>query len=704
MRETVRLFWEWTRSKGTLVFFITVVVCLLVGVTGWAMAETNLVFSPENGEEIRDLCEGKSGEAYLLTSQRLLHLQAEADGKVDVEEIGDNGLALTTLCDTADGLFGISETNQFYERQASAWVRIGGLQAEYNGGGNSDATVYVQKTVALGNAVYAVLYDDTVQQTRCVVIQRGAKTCATLENLQPRSVCVWKDNTLLFDTLSADGESTFQVYNPALGTTAPYAVEGKPEECAALAYDVAGDTLYATTQAAIESSSAQGAFAQMASFRYAQGLVCFGSGAVLTWSGNRVYRCTAAGDAAEQALCVMGVSSRFDNGFTASSGISLNRYENAGMDVMQHMSEALASGDTTVDIYGFLTKDGLQTVKQKGMYTDLSQSAVLTEQIGRLYPSLATVLYDQNSIVAWPLDVQPLLRMLDEESLLRQYGIEAPSTFDELLDILPDVFDSGMITENNLRLFDTLNYTQKDLLNYLMRQYLFVQQKNGATLSFDQPVFRRLAQRILAEVPQKDPFPEATGEESALFILTAVSPAIQEGLLPPLKLSQDSAPAVETWMKVAVVNPFSRHKEQALRYLEYIATQKDENSYTYDASLTQPYPSSAMLDEIATLTKKLNAEKQREVEPTLEKQHTEAIAQLETQLKQDQEHQNLVTETAIENYHVLATMFVVSENSLIQYDNSLDSFTDQLLAGHLTLDGFIRACDQHIQMIYAENN
>ncbi len=667
------------------------------------MAENSLVFKEKNGEAIRYICAGLKSDAYFLTSQRVLHLTKKSDGVVVTQDFSPNNVDLITLCDTDDGLFGISSSRELYEYHDASWQRTGNLYTDSSTATTADDSLIVFKTAAVGKKVFVVIYDANIDQYQCWVINRETNSCNVLSDLSPLDCSNWKDNTLLFYAVSKDGSSYFCTFDTKENTIAQLTIDNMPNDVTAFTYEPSRETLYVATSLQIVKSQQQTPFTDVLSIKYANGLACIGMDMLAVWYEDSIYICDVTREQAAQSICVMDVSTRFDNDFTAETGISLQKYQNPNMDVIEHISYALSVRDSTVDIYGFLAHKGLQTVKEKEMYFDLGQSDILRQMSGELYDALSKILYYQNEIVAWPISVQPLVRVQNDELLL-QNGFSVPETYDDLLDLLPQIVDSDLLVEKGMRLFDTLSYSRKSLLEYFMRQYIFYQQKNGEEVNFGTDLFRKITQRILTEIPKEDPSSESTGEEAPLFTLTSISPVIQEDMCAPFRLSTEATPAIETWVYVAVINPYSKNKEQALRYLEYFAQQKDEESYSYYANMRDPYESPRVQDEIAELTKDLDSEKTRAVQPAEMKEHEEAIRQLESRIALYEQDKYLITQEAIENYHRLAQMFIVSENSLIQYDDSLDSFIDQLIAGRYTLDGFIQACNQHVKMIYAENN
>lgn len=680
-------------------FLLSFALILLLVIPMIAKAEVRLAFETESSEIILDICEGKANEAYLLTSERILLLRREGNQGVFIEKLGSNAFDLIVLCETNNGLFGVSSTNQFYEYHNMCWIRTGGLLAD--NGNEIDNDVSFRDAKAIDNTVYAIVFSSAVGQNQILAINSDAKSVDVLPNVSPESISIWKDGCLLINNPQS-ADSPFLFFNPTEKSFSEASFSGETPDLLPIAYDFGSDKLYAASAGSVLCSSAQSGFFELVSLKDVSGLAVLGSESLLAWSGNSVYEFTPGDTHASGALSIMGMSTRFDNAFTASTGISLSLYEHPTMDVMEHLSLALASQDASVDVYSFLTRDGLSRIRDRKMYTDLSQSDVLTSLSHELYPAIRAVLYDEGKLICWPIYVQPLLRMQSND-LLSQYGLDSPNTMDDLLDLLPQIVQLGVVEENGLRLFDTMQYTTKDMMTYLVRQFIFHQQQHGVEVDFNNDIFRHLAQRIVSEVPMRSPFPEPLGDEMPLFIMSAISPVIQEGLLPPLKLDENTDSAIETWVQVAVINPFSLNKSQALQYLEYYAQQKDEESYSYFASMNEPYKSTYVAQEITRLRNILGYDKSAVPSSEEKQEHDIKVMQLESLLEQLRASEYLVTESAIANYHLLSSQFIVSDNELIQYDNNLSSIIDQLVAGRFTLEAFINSCNHHVGLIYREN-
>ncbi len=677
------------------------ILVLIIGLISSSMtsAEVKLSFQTGVDEAILDMCEGRTREAFLLTSLRILGITGKSEKELAFEEVALNTVGLDKICETESGLMGTSKTGQFYELQDSVWVNAGGLHAENSN--ETDENIAILDVKSEGDILYLLVFSSAIGEQQLLSVDRTGKSIEVLPIKNPDSFSVLKDNTLLIYT-ARNQDIPFITYDPASKTVTDYVFPGEIPFLLSIAYDSENNAVYAASPSQVLGAKNQSEFSEFSSMKYVAKLLVLGNDLLLAWSGNSVFELSPDGDVLPDALSLMGVSSRFDNAFTATTGVKIIPFVHSSMSVMEHLSLAMATKDPTVDVYSFLTREGLSQVREKKMYTDLSQSNILMGMSNELYPAIRSTLYDDGKLMCWPVSVQPLLRMVNKD-ILSQYGFQPPNTIDELLDVVPLIIQSGMIEDTNMRLFDTLNFTRKDMITFLMRQFIFHQQQQGQEISFDDELFRRLAHRIVSEVPAESPFPEVEGDEIPLFIMSAISPIIQEGLLPQLKLDNNTDAGIETWVQVAVINPFSKNKKQALNYLEYFAQQKDEESYSAYESILTPYKSPYAAQEIARVTGLL--ENERTAESTDEDKliRENSILQLESQIKRLRENEYWVTASAIANYHALSKQFVTSNNSLIQYDDSLEVLVSQLVAGLYTIEEFIAASNQHVRLIYNEN-
>ncbi len=682
----------WTRLIAVLL------ICIFSTAAGSvAEAENNLAYKAENGETITGL-NGGENEVRILTSQRVTVLSIGPDGAVSRQETAGNPYNVSVLCDTPSGLFGLTSQGEGYLYDGGAWDKAD-FTSDAPAPAEDNLTVF--SAAALGERVYAAAYSTAADSCQCLCFDLNAGTLAVLPGIYPMNIAAYGRDQLVYTAANEIGSTGLYTYESGTGLSASLLTGSMPEDISAMAYDTQSDTIYMATNHEILASTAGKPPEEILPLKYISGIVPLGGEKLAVWSGDSVYFCGINSAPSARSLTVMQVSSRFDTAFTATTGIALRSFDAPGMSMMEHLSYALASRDGTVDIYGFLTREGLDTVKKKAMFTDLAQSAVLAQSARSLYPVLYESVRKDGQLSAWPMDVQPVLHD-EEKGILARYGLPSPETFDQLMDLIPKLTEDNILNENGLRPFDIIPCSKEGLLKYFISQYMFARQKDGEQLTFDTALFRQMAGRILSEAPDTDPAVSETGEESPLFVLAMVNDRISEDMRPPFRLDENDQ-AIETLVYVAVVNPLSPRREEAIRYLEFISGQRDEKSYLYYADMLDPWPSRRTQDELYRLRQALIREESRLVPAEEEKARRDTIAQLQANIGALDAQKYDVTPAAIEHYHHLADRFVISQDSLLANNEGINTLISQLLAGRYDLAGFIEAMDAKVRQIYAEN-
>lgn len=235
----------------------------------------------------------------------------------------------------------------------------------------------------------------------------------------------------------------------------------------------------------------------------------------------------------------------------------------------------------------------------------------------------------------------------------------------------------------------------------MVESYLLSAACHGQAADFDTEVFRTLANRILTELPTEDPAPRSEdGSEEALFCMSCAANVIQPDMLPPLRFTQEEA-GMYTSVRVLVVNPYSEHRQEAIAYLEYLATHHNSGDYGLYASMTEP--------EVDTAVQALLAQKQQTLEElraaTDDDQEKERQVQEETlqaEITALEEQQWVVSAETIAQYQHLAESFVIPEEALPTEGERLSTLMAMTLEGKLPLDDFIRQANTYLWMVEEE--
>ena len=363
----------------------------------------------------------------------------------------------------------------------------------------------------------------------------------------------------------------------------------------------------------------------------------------------------------------------------------------------------MVTRDDRVDLYAFAAYDGLLTIKEKGFYVDLRQSKALSQAHRQLYPAFAdAMLNDMQEIVAWPVTSNVMLREHDHY-IIEQYHISVPDNWDEALDLVKELEEQDFFADNDYVPFDMWQYNQQEMLAYLEQEYLLGIYTAGGKLTFDTPVFRRLAERILREVPIVNPYPRRGEGESMLF-MSASSNILNENFIAPLKVDPDAPEKINAALRVFVINPYSKHKEEALQYLEFLAGKRTLEDYGLYQSMDQPILNESTYKQWEAAQAELANMRDMTVADEQRQDAEYRIAQLEETIRYLEESMYMVSQKAIDNYQQFAKQFVVLEDSLILYNDKFAELSQRMIHGGISLDEFIKQADEYIDMVQTEND
>lgn len=223
----------------------------------------------------------------------------------------------------------------------------------------------------------------------------------------------------------------------------------------------------------------------------------------------------------------------------------------------------------------------------------------------------------------------------------------------------------------------------------------------NAEVTFNTEAFRRLARKILNVVPIEDPYPRTDGYEDALFC-TSYSNLIRATQLAPLRISSDEATRINASFRVLIINPYSPHKEEAIKYIEYMATKRTAEDYFIYESMNQPMINQATLQQLEITDQKIADEQRNIPDPSKEREHLELLSLLEQERQFLESELYIVSEKDIQSYAMLSKDFVILENSDLLYNDRIEALISQVAQGAISLDQFIHKADAYVQMVIEE--
>ncbi len=367
--------------------------------------------------------------------------------------------------------------------------------------------------------------------------------------------------------------------------------------------------------------------------------------------------------------------------------------------IIDTISTALAIKDDRIDLFIFPAYEGLYLIKEKGYYEPLDENTTLRKYHANLYSPIKNALTDNEHLVGWVLNIQPIVQSLGDISLLEANHLAFPETFNELLDVCNVILDNDLLDIHHC-LMDIPTYTQQEMLDFYMHRYIMTWQILGNTPDFYHADFLHTVQRIKTELPVQQQLGFAFDEKIPVFEFTMAYQYISTDMMPLPRIFSKHETAIETYATVAVVNPYSKNKEAAIEFLEYCATHADENAYFYDRTMTEPIENPAAMSAYDRLVKELEGYRALE---TLTQEQQDRVTQLEEVMIPRYEKQRyLVSPEDIAHYACLAQNLYVNEGSPLTYDSVLRQYAGRYLVGGLTLEGFAEACQQHVAKIMQE--
>ncbi|MEG0124953.1 MAG: hypothetical protein RR816_02610 [Clostridia bacterium] len=671
-------------------YFIIFMLLMYVVFIPQTLAEEKISLNTVD-EKVKSMCSDQRDGIYLLTEE-FVYRYTEKDGTVLVTAAPEN--ALTIFSDEGT-LYSITSENALLVSKNGEWDSFMRLQKHEN---TPVEYLCVDSTDSL--LFYSYCTADTNEMV-LTCLDLKTKDMTVLPSFGNGWFACIDDQTLL--SIDSDDAGAFFIRcHLKNGNLSRVPIIGGPEQIVAATYDSASNHCYIASTNGLYSVDENGKASFVSILIRPEKLIAFHKDKLAILSREKAWYFDLP-KVSVSPLRIMGYSSEYDRLFSSSSGIPVE-YVSVGDegDIMSSIMLAMATQDESVDIYGFFAENGLDLIYKKGMYTELSQSASLAKAFDELYPQIAqALLTDQGQFGAWPVYIEPWARQ-EEVSVLESLGIDPPKTFEALLDAIDHIVDSDILTEG-YTMFDMIAYDRASMLKYLVQEYIYALEVQKNRIDFNSEIFISLATRILEQVPVKDPFPRQDGAETPIFTLASVSNVISESSLPPLKLDTTLETATRARLLVLMINPSSRNKEAAFKYLEYHACKRTIEDYALYAALDQPLLDpyiTAAVNEIDEQVSILQAQVVKEEDQQAQRENIERLKCEKAEL---QKHPYLVSPLAIENYRALSKTFVIPVNALVLYNSQIMQFCDQLAVGTISLDMFIRCCNEYVEMIYAEN-
>ncbi len=677
---------QWTM----VIVFMTIFLLFLVG----ANAET--ICRVSETESIAGIYTDQNNGVYILTSEALYHWDAEKS-QSECELVTADVDHIAVLVAAADRLYAVQTDHGIVYWAGDAWATLRESQPDKpklrNGKADAvpDRLFYTYRDE--NDRIYLQSFEFSTGNVEEQADFPQKQFCYDAQC--DRLVCV-------SDEQSEEGEMQLLSYDYHTGNVdGIYPIRGLNDNIKAWAYNTKEGMYYFSTRDRVYQYTLNGA-AEVFCNEQSGIMAAFGKAqlALVTFhDGWEVQICGA--HRAEIELVMLNHYTIHADEFTRQTGIQVVSQNVQGESAMWDISQLMSTQDPSVDIFAFYMDEGLEFVKRKGYFVPLDGSAVLTQAEDELLPAIARHLRTEaGALAVWPVYGEILYRMTDT-AMLNKYGFEAPTTFDELLDLIPQILESDLLRTEEYVLFDTMAYTRTDMFAYLVQNYMLTCMTKGVQVDFNTDTFRHLAQRVLTEPGDTDPCPRGEeGTEEALFALTCGCNVITPNILPPLQLSGEDG-GILTDVTVLAVNPYSEHQQEAMAFLEFMATKRTAEDYSLYAAMTEPlaYPGAQEnLDDLRAQESALLA--QSDVKDEQARQDTLEVLRLKIADAEASLYQ--VSPETIANYHRLSEQFVVLEEAMAVDGQRLQGLIAMTAEGDFPLEDFIRQANEYVWMVEAE--
>ena len=361
-------------------------------------------------------------------------------------------------------------------------------------------------------------------------------------------------------------------------------------------------------------------------------------------------------------------------------------------------ADILNTQNSDVDILCITPFDtvSLKLLKTKGYFTDLSGSEILSKQVSRLYPGLQQgITTDDGKIIGWYEGVETYLPDVMSDTL-EEHGMTFADTLLQMFQQITQLADEGVFADEGMAPLGYPGYSRLNMLNMSIERYLNEQQLLGSRITFSNAELQELLTYIVEHVPEdENAFPE--NEDGYSLYEMDVSMPITTDCHMPMKIGASSPAAIPASVYVLVVNPYSQHKEEAIRYLEYCAQNVyDETQYRIFADMTDPLPNSYQEQRIADMEAQIASLEAQE-------QTAEVKAQLEelrASKAEAEKYRYTIDTEDIAAWQAVAGNIVVPEENYFTED--LKRLVERLSTGNLTVDGFVQEGNRYFEMLYAE--
>ncbi len=721
-------------------------LCLLLG-SATALAERGNITLPSSGEigSVLDFCQ-LEGTLYLLTTQGVYHMAPE-----DAQPSLLLDLSLSNQ-------YGVSSFAPENAVEHSLWEKAIGRIAALNGElvglhpytgqlcriEAGEARPLAQLPMDALTSMPDPTFPDFVQyKTLLGLYGDGDALYLALENydstgMRVIELWVWHESDQTMTQISAEGLNAvyglydhqllvsvseardIKLYNPQSQAWTDTLYSGASGNCSGFAWNAAENTLiYAeggTVKAMQPEQEAQvRAYLPITGAYSTDKALLLADGSYAHLSGGGFYLRPLNDTAALPTTLKLAGMYHDDwlSGFAMENpGIAPVAVD--GISSLQLFQQELLSGSDEIDLF-FISSGGMYaSILEKGFYAKLSDSQVLTELVAQYFPAIRDAVIQDGELAAFPLSITPNYWTLNATKW-EEFGLgDYPATMQELFALVKrwaedyaDEYPDYTLLEAPMGL--------EGILSTVMEQYVLEHESATEPVDFDTPEFRGALEALegcrtyLSEENWNMPLIMTYAQ----YYGTGYNDSDLVTAFAPPAFSDTTPHMVGATLELCILNPNSKHKEEALRFIEYCAQHMQvETRYRLNETLTTPARGSGF----AEVQRKAEA-KIAYLEDLVQNGAPENRADAQTLL--DAEKQRYARREAdswaiapesIQAYQDMMRYLTIPLHTIYssQGGDSSQQVFDTLISryadGQLDMDRFIQQLNEKAMMIHTENN
>ncbi len=498
-------------------------------------------------------------------------------------------------------------------------------------------------------------------------------------------------------------------------------------------YETGSDTLYMVRTGAIYTSVAFGEPKLAARIPVISplpgGTHLNGGYAALAYeNGIRVYTCDPAAVTGE-TLAFVGQTFELpvEDYSVLNPGVTFafsDFYPSNTAELVTHMM----SGDGAADIYALnIGNCDLDAMYEKGYFAGLEGSQTIVETISAMYPFVKNQLMRDGKVIAVPF-YNNFFTHLYNPKAFEEVGLpieSIPVTYEELLDFITLWGAEYREKYSTMSLFGRdvdVKLYKRIVAQTILEDRMYACIRSGQPVTYDTVEMRALLAKLMAadfsvvDALASDAsyveYEDIDHSPRQLFCILGHTGAQTNYSdffkCMPLRLNENESPVVVSDMQVLLVNPYSRHFEQALAFVEYVMANLDTRMRV-DLMPGENEPVRYPGFDLTWLYKNIEETEEAIAVAKEEDKSTlgDTLDMWQKALDNELRFEWLVTEESVAAFRALDPYFMLMRPNPLTgmgYNKDVaDLFYNRFLQGQISAEQFLKELDQKMLMIEREN-